>query len=413
MFKLNTHFRSQAAWFFIFFSFFSIQQLLNWPLMQFLLLKYEQKFVDLGIILSVVECGDSANTGFNSSNSFWKECGYMYGSSLNTFLGLLKLSSNDTNWVGWFFIGAISLFFAFVFSKIRLNFSMLSVGSFFCIFSPPVMLLLERGNFDLLIVLMISLGSILYKGPWKVLSIILIGASALFKFYTLPLAFFVSVTLKKSYEKILATVFIFFVTIRILDDLRNMQSEIPRLVWGSFGNASLGLYIDFQVFPTSIALQNFLGVVQLLLIFLFLNQFSITRRALKTPLIGPDFFGSQIGRVQVFFIIIFFSCYFAGMSFDYRLIFLIVPCIIEANRLYELQTQFSLLLILTIASAWFSLLAGNHQPLGDLARLQPLGDLCISVLVIYFAHLYFRSFMDWRMVRKSTSTNRTVASLDS
>jgi hypothetical protein len=61
-----------------------------------------------------------------------------------------------------------------------------SVLAFILVISPGPWLLFERGNFDLLIIILLSLSIPLINTKFSILSIVLIASTALMKFYTLP-----------------------------------------------------------------------------------------------------------------------------------------------------------------------------------------------------------------------------------
>ena len=393
--KHSPEIRNFTLWFIFIFGVFSSQKIMKWPLLQVLGLTFPPGFMDLRSILGAVECSRLIDHGDYVEKSFWEECQYIYGSSLNHSLSFLGLSSQDTQWIGWVFIAGISALFAYINSLVLVTSWFPRLGILLCVFSPPMMLLLERANFDVLIVLMVWAAIIFGKKPGGLISVALVGVSALFKFYTLPLALLLLTTLKSSFRKILSVSFLTLVVLKIAQDLTNMQSNIPRYVWNSFGNASLGLYLEQEGVPMNSLTQNFVGYFQLICIFFVLHRSQRINSFLKTPLADRDFAMSAKGRLQVFFIIVFLTCYFFGMSYDYRLIFLVVPGLIEAIRLHTESSRYSWIIALTALISWSTLLAGNQQPFGDLARLQPLGDLCISVLVIYFGRLYFRSIRRW------------------
>jgi hypothetical protein len=368
---------------------------MNWPLLQVLGLTYPPGFMDLRSILGAVECSQLIDYGGYVEKSFWEECQYIYGSSLNHSLGFLGFTSQDTQWIGWVFIAIISALFAYINSLVFVTSWLPRIGVLLCVFSPPMMLLLERANFDVLIVLMVWMATIFGKKSGGFISVALVGVSALFKFYTLPLALLLLTTVKSNFRRILSVSFLTLVILKMAQDLTNIQTNIPRYVWNSFGNASLGLYLEQEGVPMNPLSQNFVGYFQLICIIFVIYKSRRINSFLKTPLVDRDFIMSTKGRLQVFFIIVFLTCYFFGMNFDYRLIFLVVPSLIEAIRLHSEASRYSWIIALTALISWSTLLAGNHQLFGDLARLQPLGDLCISLLVIYFGGLYLRSMRLW------------------
>ena len=376
----------------MFFAFFSSQKILEWPILRFLGLQYQPGFMDLRSILGAVECSSRNISSPSIHDSLWEECEYIYGSTLNSLLGLLNLSTKDTTWIGWVFIACLSIVLTSACSKFKLELSSASIGVLLCTLSPPIMLLVERANFDVLIVFIVWLATFFHERVWRGVSLGLVAISALFKFYTLPLMLFITLFFKNKFARLLSLAFTLIVGVKVVNDLKQIETDIPRILWNSFGGSSLGLYLDLKFFPTNLLFQNVIGVLQLIFIFLVLVSFQRSRSILMSPDLGIKFTQSQTGRLQIYFIFVFLTCYFAGMNFDYRLVFLVVPCVTEAMRLHKSHFRIDWILILAVVSVWFTLLAGNRQPFGDLAKLQPIGDLSISALVVYFICLYYRQF---------------------
>jgi len=242
------------------------------------------------------------------------------------------------------------------------------------------MLLLERANFDVLIVALVALAATTSANGLKVATFALIASATLFKFYTFPLLIFVSMSFDEKYKKLIALVTSLVIAIVIGLDLLNAQVDIPRTIWASFGNSFLGLYMQTFGLSFSIPLQNFIGIVFLVLILCITKMVGLQEVITSFPPINKSTF---TGKLQMYFMLVFISCYFSGMSFDYRLIFLFIPCILEINRLSAFPLASSTLQILLLTCAWFSLSAG---------RLQPIGDIAISILIVYFLIMYTSNY---------------------
>jgi hypothetical protein len=177
------------------------------------------------------------------------------------------------------------------------------------------------------------------------------------------------------------------ITIVIALDLLKAQVDIPRTIWASFGNSFLGLYLQTFEIHLSIPFQNLFGVLFLALIIFITNIFGVQKIVKGLPSINIRSFWVKL---QMYFMLVFTSCYFSGMSFDYRLIFLFIPCLIELNRISSFHLVSYSLQILLMTSAWFSLSSG---------RLQPIGDIAIAILIVYFLMIYSFNFTKFGRVK--------------
>ena len=76
--------------------------------------------------------------------------------------------------------------------------------------------------------------------------------------------------------------------------------------------------------------------------------------------------------------LIFVGCYFAGMNYDYRLVFLALGAIPILSELHGKKRK--VLLLLTLVSLWFSCFFFGIEGI-VFVSIQAIGDLATSVLV--------------------------------
>jgi hypothetical protein len=367
-------------WFTVFLIFFSAMHFSGWPLIKEIGYKVNPDFSDLKIILVITECATRGALDPSKVDGLWTDCGFIYGSTLINFLSFFGLSSRDTVWLGWTFISLMCMLFAFMLNTVKIPLYRNKLVPFLTLVSPPIMLLLERANFDVLIVALVAIAAAASANGFKITTFALIATSALFKFYTLPLLIFVSMDFDKVRKKIIALGTSLLITMIIALDLLKAQVDIPRTIWASFGNSFLGLYMQTLEINFPILFQSLIGVFFLVLIFSISKVLGVKEIMKSIPTINISTF---TGKLQMYFMLVFISCYFGGMSFDYRLIFLFIPCLIEINRLSAFPLVSSSLQILLLTSAWFSLSSG---------RLQPIGDVAIAILIVYFLIVYSSNF---------------------
>jgi hypothetical protein len=374
-------------WFLVFLTFFAVMQFSGWPLIEAIGYKLNPEFADLRVILLIAECANLGTLDPSKNDGLWVECGYIYGSTLVDFISLIGLSSRDTVWLGWTFISLMCVLFAFMLTTVKIGLNRYKFVALLTLVSPPMMLLLERANFDVLIVALVAFAAVASANGRKITTFTLIAASTLFKFYTLPLLILVSMDFDKVRKKLIALGASLAITIIIALDLLKAQVDIPRTIWASFGNSFLGLYLQTFEIRVSILFQNLFGVLFLALILFITNIFGLQKIVKSLPSINIRSFWVKL---QMYFMLVFISCYFGGMSFDYRLIFLFIPCLIELKRISSSHLVSYSLQILLLISAWFSLSSG---------RLQPIGDIAIAVLIVYFLMIYSFNFTKFGRVK--------------
>jgi hypothetical protein len=117
-------------------------------------------------------------------------CTYLYGSPLLDFINLLGAHPEN-----FYFVGKTLLFINLM---IFTYFSVYSYNKFgtkrlvLCIIifiSPPFHYLIERGNFDTVIILLILIAAIFTFNGKFIFGSIVLGIAGVFKFYTLPVLF--------------------------------------------------------------------------------------------------------------------------------------------------------------------------------------------------------------------------------
>jgi len=209
--------------------------------------------------------------------------------------------------------------------------------------------------------------------------------SALFKFYTIPLLVLSFLGQRNRGIRILTTLLALLGSFLILSDLRDASDDIPKQFGGSFGNSIFSLYLSrlFQnEFQFSIILEVLIGLAQLLLTYALAKGFARTVPFISSPILSQKFLRSSSGKIQMYFIFVFITCYFAGMSYDYRIFFLIVACIIEFIRLNQEGYRSIAFVVFSLLTCWLSLASGEFQPFGDVS---------LGFLIVYFISLIVRS----------------------
>lgn len=241
--------------------------------------------------------------------------------------------------------------------------------------SPPIALLIQRGNLDIVIFFLCWYSiKLFFDGHLHIGLALVIIASAI-KIYPIAL-FLILLTIYLSKKKSIAVRigWLFFASIIIWSSLIDIQNIpwLPSDARNSFGLRILGEYITY-VFSGSgkqmpPLLGSLLGGVFLGATIIFVKKFSkmSTQRTIitnqKTYIWGA-----------------FFMCiYISGISVDYRLIFLL-PVVAFVSDLKVRES--TILSILLISVFYFSFPFEILQVLGDLAL-----SIVVSILLVMIAN---------------------------
>lgn len=361
---------------------FILNQLLGWPLLQFWNIagidSGYNKFNDLSIVLRAAECysehGDSVYlTDFYCGN-------YLYGKSLLILINTMRLSSISVYLLGTI-LGAIYVFTCGHLIK-HLFSQRGNTRAILLIFAPPFLLMIQRGHIDIFMFFLVVLSTYLIWNQRYFLGLVFISMSVLIKFYTAPLLILFLFKLKPIRYKLLSGTLLIATLITIQSDLRltpvKPLSDYSGRIWGLFGWDSVIRRISetskfefefLQISIYSIVLQ----VISYVFIYLYLRTRSIPYDEIILD-------SSQLSAYYFYTLsIVFVSCYFAGLNFDFRLIFAVIAglMLLTNLRLSEQANRWSIG-FLTLVS-WLSFESGG---------LEIFGDVLIALLVSTYIEVW-------------------------
>lgn len=232
--------------------------------------------------------------------------------------------------------------------------------------SPPILLLAERGNFDIPMLLLVIFASILFSRNYQVWALVPLSLSVLLKFYTLPLFIFYFILNDTKRRKLSTLIVGVIVSVRVALDLRLIQSTFPSGFSWKFGSSIWARYLSQLKSEAYGEVFAHLTGLAILLVFLLLTTMAMNKlRVLQPSKIGVE------RKEKILFYSLFvthFSCFMLGVSFDYRLVFLIMASLVYLKLLYVRNDAHSFLVIgLTITSAWLTYPSSGLEPLGDVA----------------------------------------------
>ena len=344
----------------------------NWQILQFWNVSNGSNFVDLKAVLMNVDCFGTIGNGIFET-SLGDTCkNYVYGSFLIRVLNFLSIGSDFTTLFGFVLLIFLSIILAnFLVAQLNKPIKYLFLA-IVIVFSPPVMLLAERGNVDLIIFLMVYLASYLFKRNSLTLSFLTLCVATLFKFYTFPILIYIVVVQifrKNFFKGATYALFSFLVLVLIIFDLQKIGSIYINTWYAAFGNQVWGQYLNRTGIVELDKFTSSLVGLSMVFISVFLIRRASFRKYLSVSneYLPKNFFSNE-DPIRAFCIIAFLGCYFAGINYDYRLIFLAGYLLIIPLGITH-KDYFKGFAFVVVGIFWMSYNSWYFQLFGDLLIL--------------------------------------------
>jgi len=350
------------------FTFFVAMQLTNWLPLRYWGIWGGGDFIDSQQILRWSQCYKIQNDSIFLS---YGECsGFIYGSTLVRIISLFNVNPSNVQIFGH----SLLLLLAFTISRQVGNFDKLRANPLilFVVLSPPILLLAERANFDILMLALISSSGSLFAKNHHSWALVPLALATLFKFYTLPL-FLLYFLLNRSKKSKAITLFTgVAVSVRVILDLMLIQNSFPSGSWAMFGVSIWTRYLaDLNMLEQDEATALVSGSI------IFLLAFAVTVILLKR--LDISFTSRDISdeRTRVLFYLFYgthLSCFCLGMNYDYRLVFFMLSSIIYLYSFVSKREKgYIVVLVSTLLSVWFTY---------PVPRLSPIGDLTTEIMTV-------------------------------
>lgn len=327
------------------------------------------KFGDLNQVLVWSECF-SGNGNLVYEVRQGDMCSnYNYGSILLRLLPFLNLKSENLYHYGYGLMSIFAIAIGFILSKVSLKSRLLVILPI--IASPPFMLVMERGNLDIIMLVILLLSSLAFFYGFQISSLILVFISVLLKFYTLPV-FLIYLLLSKSYLFRIQTFACLVVAgFLVLEDLTRIKKGFPMGGETFFGMSIWPRYFEPHA-PNHLLPESLNHLVGLIIFFLLTivlrSKLLTTLRIFDTSQIETN--KSSFGILFIVLYVVHLTCYISGTSYDYRLIYVTL----STASLLAFYGRFNLddlnvriLVTLLISAIWLSFPSGGLQPIGDLS----------------------------------------------
>lgn len=364
-------------------------------------------FADLRQVTSAAEClaKDSEWDLFaQTCDPFGRP--YNYSTFLPRVLALLGLGIQQTGILG---VGLVSLF------VMVLLFALKTVSSYrwgyrehmlFLLVcgSPPILLLIERGNSDLLVFTMtlgVALLLITNVGWNRVVAVALVLISVAIKFFPIGVvAVFANSNRRSKWIVISVAISGIAVAWLAIDEWNRARLATPGPLAGGFG-VTLPLQwaarlLGLNLNPTTVSVLSVFTFGLLVLLASRYLEFSSRPAAREAQ--GFVEFARRDVRARVLTLAgvsPLLVVYLLGSSFDYRLVFLILPAIAALRWLRESPEASGGIFYLFIGSLWLSYRL--------LWPLQFLGDLALLLLMVLLTAVSLKFLQDSFWQRKFES----------
>lgn len=360
-----------------------INDLLNWPILQFARVVSPIKYRDTSWVLQDADCYREIGSKIYGLQSE-KECpGYLYGRPLLEVLNFLHVGESDllpaVFMMRAFFAASLSILII----KISSNFVERFLFSALVLFSPGVQLMMYNSNVDLLIFAMVVIGFLLIQWKFPTLGLTLVFLSGLMKFYTIPLLLLFIFLIPKKRIKILSFLMFVIASVSAVSDLRLMEEKIPSSGYGQFGFTIFVKYLEEVGTEVSITSTYFVSSIIFLATTALVIWLTRHLKSTDTP--------KMVADKALFLVLttVFISCFFTGLSYDPRLIYLTIAgfqLIIASQAGIHRKFLISLVSIASIFSSGLELgfIPGDHIGFHPLRILQFFNDVAIEFLSVVF-----------------------------
>lgn len=362
--------------------FYGIHTITSWGMLKSSGHKGADDFIDQALVLDWATCFERFGNEIYRTDLNPANCGgFIYSVELLRILNSFNFTREDSFFLGSLFMWSTISTLCLVFFVIKdLGKNQYAIALIACL-SPGVWLLLERGNYDEVIFCLVVVAGIFMGSKRQVFGVLLLGLSVLIKFYTLP-AFLIAIFMLRNRKTkkvfLLLAIPLSFYTLKLI----LLVPAFPSTWNVSFGLKSFGLYLEFAVqrlIDIDFILPSVLTPVPGLVALIFFIILMVKNEIQPSIRIGSPDKTAKIGYLYNLILVVFLSCYFAGMNFDYRLIY--VSFLVSVSSVIFYGNRYSAIMIVSgLTALIFNTYLFGLNGLPALA-VQIVGDLSLNLYV--------------------------------
>lgn len=311
-------------------------------------------FYDLRVVLESTDC---YNKGYDPYITTNKDCPHLYNYPFVWIwlTNVFKLTIQNVYLIGFGMIFSFVLSISFLFRKITLSNLILLVIT---LISPPILLLLDRANIDIIIFILLLIASYYLRSGnithtkvhFSYLLILIATMLKIYPVFILGLILIDRIDIKHKYIVVVySTITLSLYTFLNLKEILVLLGNTPHPSELAFGKNVL---IQEFLSPSKLVYFSFLPFIVMMLIVFYKRVFFkqlVTRLQLDTSNEGKLFFGG---------VLLFTGTYFFGNNWDYRLVFAIffLPYLfsdhIKNNDLNKFKNIFIVLLVIVLFTSF-------------------------------------------------------------
>ena len=376
--------------------FYSIQIYSHWWTLAITGIRGGYTLLDLKLVLKSFDCYQIVGDDVFELATGDPCTGYLYGRNFLLLMTKMGLGEKHATILGLLLISLFLILAAAIIAFPGSEKGSIVLG-LLVFTSPSCWLLLERANLDILIFILVVVGLVLlwYQQPTP--AALIFAASALIKFYTLPLVFLAIPFYAKLRSRFIYMGFSFTLVLVVLTEIQKIP-KFPGTWYVSFGNQVVGHWWNLLIKIKNIDLpsvsmitSSLIGLISVSIAMFLAHRF----KGKEFSQLGEDIITEIRNRnltVYTYFFstVVFLLCYFAGMNYDYRLFYIGIASVC-AYKVFGLKYwPVKILLYCSIPSLWLSCFFYNLEGT-PIAIIQLVGDVllgvCTSVSVLILGNL--------------------------
>jgi len=376
------------------FVFLGIMQITTWIPLRYWKIWGGGNFVDIGQLLHWGDCYNEFGIqvyGDVTSKTLGFCGGYIYPRQVIQFIDLLNLSRFNVQFLGFLMLLFLSFILAYILQKLQ----SFKIATVFIVISPPIMLIADRANVDILITLLVLFAAVALNRSHFYIAVTLLFFTVVIKFYTLPTLFLFFLYAKNMKKKLFLILIIVFAFVLIRKDLAFVSNLLGNENERQFGINVWSSYLyDYNLFKPYATYLPIIDYLIFLLCICFVLYYQHYKK-LRLVEIGQTL---DIEKNVVFtlFSLISITVFVAGTSVDYRLLLLIIPTSVLISN-SNFRSFAKELLVLLLVCLWLTFPSGGLEPIGDLAV-----EILVAILTLIMVGVlksYLRSMNVFRRIR--------------
>jgi hypothetical protein len=311
--------------------------------------------------------------------------GFMYGISLMYILSIILSIVSSTTAIAIIGLILVSITLGAISQIFWSGTKKSAFFLIFCLSSPGIWLLVERGNVDEWVLILLFIASTSFSRRRDYLGVSVIAISVLLKFYTLPLLFFIPLLSRNKKLRVFSLVIGILLTPITLWNISLVHS-FPSSWFVSFGAPVLPKYAETIGISLPSPVFHAIGLIVIALLVLVItlapkiqriqiSQWFTVPPSRKIDDVITSIFGAT-----------FIICYFSGTNYDYRLVYLAIfgsGLIKRLNTAGELKLIFPVILIISLWCTDFFFSIHVQYSYGV---WQFVGDIAIMLFVAVILH---------------------------